>query len=96
MTSDLDIYRTANLMIKRHGSQAQIQAAQRADKLDTSKNLDGDPKKRLRVGMFQNRMANKPESNVLIQRTQHSGRRFLEVSSCWMMGIWRGPQPGGR
>ena len=30
MTSDLDIYRTANLLVKRHGEDAPIEAAMRA------------------------------------------------------------------
>ena len=34
--------------------------------LDTSKNLDTDPKKRVRVRTFQNRMADKPEPNGLV------------------------------
>jgi hypothetical protein len=39
MTSDRDIYRTANLLIKQHGRDAQIEAAMRAaDLLDK-----GDP-----------------------------------------------------
>ena len=41
MTSDLDLYRTANLLIKQHGSQAQIEAAQRADKLLEDGDLEG-------------------------------------------------------
>ena len=41
MTSDLDIYRTANLLIKQHGSQAQLEAAQRADKLLEAGDLEG-------------------------------------------------------
>ncbi len=31
MTSDLDIYRSANLLVKRHGEDAPIEAAMRAD-----------------------------------------------------------------
>ena len=31
MTSDLDIYRTANLLVKRHGRDVSIEAAMRAD-----------------------------------------------------------------
>ncbi len=39
MTSDLDIYRSANLLVKRHGQDAPIHAAMRADAM-----LDrGDP-----------------------------------------------------
>jgi len=33
MSSDLDIYRAANLLIKQHGDEAAIQAAMRADQL---------------------------------------------------------------
>jgi len=33
MTTDLDIWRAANLLIKRHGDDAAIVAAQRADEL---------------------------------------------------------------
>ncbi len=31
MTSDLDIYRTANVLIREHGEDAALEAAQRAD-----------------------------------------------------------------
>ena len=31
MISDLDIYRAANLLIRHHGAEAEIQAAKRAD-----------------------------------------------------------------
>ncbi len=33
MTPDLDIYRTANLLVKQYGEDAPIEAAMRADKL---------------------------------------------------------------
>ena len=33
MISDLDIYRSANLLVKQHGEDAPIHAAMRADKL---------------------------------------------------------------
>ena len=32
MTSDLDIYRTASILIREHGEEADLVAAQRADK----------------------------------------------------------------
>ena len=41
MTSDLDIYRTANLLIERHGRDAQIEAAMRADELLDKGDMDG-------------------------------------------------------
>ena len=39
--SDLDIYRSANLLVKRHGEDAPIHAAMRADALLEAGDLDG-------------------------------------------------------
>ena len=33
MTSDLDVYRSGNLLVQQHGEDAPIEAAMRADKL---------------------------------------------------------------
>ncbi len=41
MTSDLDIYRSANLLIKRHGQDAPIEAAMRADAMLEKGDLGG-------------------------------------------------------
>ena len=41
MTSDLDIYRSANLLVKRHGEDAPIEAAMRADAMLEKGDLDG-------------------------------------------------------
>ncbi len=41
MTSDLDIYRTANVLIREHGQDAPIHAAMRADELLEAGDLDG-------------------------------------------------------
>ena len=41
MTSDLDIYRAANLIVKRHGRDASIEAAMRADAMLEAGDLDG-------------------------------------------------------
>ena len=41
MTSDLDIYRTANELIKQHGEDASIHAAMRADELLETGDMDG-------------------------------------------------------
>jgi hypothetical protein len=41
MTSDLDIYRAAQSLIERHGDDAPIQAAMRADKLLDQGDMDG-------------------------------------------------------
>jgi hypothetical protein len=41
MPVDLDTYRTANLLIRDHGDQAAVEAAQRADAMLDNGNLDG-------------------------------------------------------
>ncbi len=41
MTSDLDIYRAANLLVKQHGQDAPIHAAMRADAMLDNGDLDG-------------------------------------------------------
>ena len=41
MTSDLDIFRTANVLIREHGEDAALDAAQRADAMLEKGSLDG-------------------------------------------------------
>ncbi len=41
MITDLDIYRSANVLIKHHGQDASIQAAMRADAMLEKGDLDG-------------------------------------------------------
>ncbi len=41
MTSDLDIYRSAQTLVKRHGQDAPIHAAMRADAMLDKGDLDG-------------------------------------------------------
>ncbi len=41
MISDLDIYRTANILVRQHGEDAPIHAAMRADELLDAGDLDG-------------------------------------------------------
>ena len=41
MTSDTDIYRTANILIREHGDKAAIHAAMRADELLDAGDMDG-------------------------------------------------------
>ena len=41
MTSNLDIYRAANLLLKQHGDEAPIHAAMRADDLLNAGDLEG-------------------------------------------------------
>lgn len=43
MVSDIDIYRTANVLVKRHGEGAPIQAAMRGDELLEQGDVDGYP-----------------------------------------------------
>ena len=42
MTSDLDIYRSANELIKQHGGVADIEAAMRADELMEAGDMEGE------------------------------------------------------
>jgi hypothetical protein len=41
MTSDLDVYRTASVLIREHGEDADLEAAQRADAMLEKGRLDG-------------------------------------------------------
>ncbi len=41
MTSDLDIYRTASVLIREHGEDAALEVAQRADAMLETGCLDG-------------------------------------------------------
>ncbi len=41
MTSDLDIYRTASVLIREHGEDAALEAAQRADAMLAKGDLEG-------------------------------------------------------
>ncbi len=41
MTSDIDIFRVAHLLVKRHGQDAPIEAAMRADAMLEKGDLDG-------------------------------------------------------
>ena len=42
MTSDLDIYRAANVLIQKHGEDAPILAAMRADELMETGDMEGE------------------------------------------------------
>jgi hypothetical protein len=41
MTEEIDIYRTANLLIKQHGKDAPVHAAMRADELLAARDVEG-------------------------------------------------------
>ncbi len=69
MIPDLDIYRTANILVKQHGEDAPIQAAMRADAMLERADLDGCAvwRRVLRaVGEFRG-------------RTQRLGRGFIDA-----------------
>ncbi len=42
MTSDIDIYRSANELIKQHGDAADIETAMRADERLAAKDMEGE------------------------------------------------------
>ena len=61
MTSDLDIYRTANLLVKRHGSEATIHTATRADELLAAGDMDGRATWLRVLAAIKTLLATKPE-----------------------------------
>ncbi len=46
MTSDLDIYRSAQVLIREHGEDAALEAAQRADAMLEKGDMEGAPRSR--------------------------------------------------
>ena len=55
MIPDLDIYRSANVLVTRHGADASIQAAMRADAMLEAGDLDGfSVWKRILCGRWRN------------------------------------------
>ena len=66
MTDDLDIYRTANELIKQHGDDAPIHAAMRADELLDAGDLDGQAVwKRVLKAIEELRAGKRPEGEKL-------------------------------
>jgi len=57
VTSDLDIYRTASVLIREHGDEADLVAAQRADKFQKDSGMDGSSVWLLALGTCTRRSA---------------------------------------
>ena len=66
MTSPIDIYRTANELIKQHGPDAPIHAAMRADELLDAGDLDGQAVwKRILAAMEELMSEERPENDQM-------------------------------
>ena len=66
MTDDKDIYRSAKLMIDRHGDDAPIHAAMRADEMLEAGDLDGQVVwKRILVAIEELQSKERPEGEKL-------------------------------
>ena len=62
MTDDIDIYRTANVLVELHGEDAPIQAAMKADALLEAGDIDGVAAwKRIRAAVDELLAKDKPE-----------------------------------
>jgi hypothetical protein len=69
MTTDLDIYRTANVLIREHGDDAALEAAQQADAMLEKGSLDGQR-------VWKRVLAAVKE----IQRQERGSRELLQLS----------------
>ena len=66
MTSDLDIYRTANLLVKRHGCEAVLHTATRVGELLAAGDMDGKATWLRVLEAVKKLLATKPEIGVSI------------------------------
>ena len=66
MVSDLDIYRSANLLVDQHGDEAPIHAAMRADEMLDNGDLDGAAVWRRIVSAVNELLADKPGDGTRI------------------------------
>jgi len=64
VTKKIDIYRTANLLIKQHGEEASIHAAMKADEMLAQGNLDGKAVWMRVIESIEELQATEPESAV--------------------------------
>ena len=67
MVEDLDIYRTASILVKQHGENAPIEAAMRADQMLDSGDLGGHAVWRWIVKAVGELLEQKPPRGALIQ-----------------------------
>ncbi len=69
MIPDLDIYRSAQVLVKQHGQDASIHAAMRADNLIETGDLDGfSVWKRILRAVEEIQRTDRPSGDVLQQR----------------------------
>ena len=75
MIPDLDIYRSANVLVKRHGEDAPIEAAMRADAMLEKGDLDGGVvwKRVLRAATELQRPEPGPGNKSLVLRAKRNG-----------------------
>ncbi len=66
MTSDLDVYRSAQLLIDQHGGEAPIHAAMQADAMLDKGNLDGAAVWRRIVGAINELLADAPAGDARV------------------------------
>ncbi len=66
MTSDIDIHRSANLLVKHHGPDAPIEAAMRADAMLEAGDLDGYAVLKRILRAIEEIQGTEPESGVRV------------------------------
>ena len=64
LTTDIDIYRSANLYIDQHGDQAVLQAAMQTDALLKAGDMDGSAKWRKIIKAIEVMQATEPDGSL--------------------------------
>ena len=67
MIPDIDIWRSANVMLKRYGDDAALEAAKRADELLEAEDIDGCAIWKQIVAAVEDLQRTKPRSNEAVQ-----------------------------
>ena len=67
MISDIDIWRSANVMVKRYGEDAALEAAKRADELLEAGDVDGCTVWKRIVAAVEDLQWTKPRQNEAVQ-----------------------------
>ena len=81
MTSDLDIYRTANVLVKHYGEDATLEAAQRADAMLEKGRLDGQRVwKRVRAAIKDIQRQEGPRADRRLHHDQTSLNKLLALN----------------
>ncbi len=81
MTSDLDIYRSANELIKQHGEAADIEAAMRADELMEAGDMDGRAVWLRIVKAIEELLSEERPEDAEVHETPPSGGVFFGVDA---------------